>query len=378
MSDTAVSTFDEHGLGQEKNNLAAIGSLQGYRALRWGRNVELIVTDQRSYRSEEPTDREEANAFTSDDFPQLMPEEAMQILDAGRTFNGGNAPATIRFGEKEIANFCKDKPAQTILGAEQKAWFLERLRTSQATWKIWGNTTATLDMRADPQNLPRDVSAPWPGAGYAGFGGGDHSTAYVERAEIYDFVRQHGITGFATVAGDRHSFWAGLAAKELPPKEFAPVGVAFVTGSISAPGMAEALEHRFPKKHLLRPLYLGEGPNDKGPQPTMNLLLHHGVNSCLEYSRTGDVAKARALSNAALSPHVKFVDMGGHGYSTVRVTADAFETEFVCIPRPVERSASADGGPLRYRVRCHTAKWENGKQPELDVRVIEGDARFSV
>jgi hypothetical protein len=27
----------------------------GYRALRFGRNVELIITDQRSYRSEEPS-----------------------------------------------------------------------------------------------------------------------------------------------------------------------------------------------------------------------------------------------------------------------------------------------------------------------------------
>ncbi len=66
-------------------------------------------------------------------------------------------------------------------------------------------------MRADPQNLPAGLTKPWPGKGYAGFGGGDYSTAYVERGEIYDFVRDHGITGFATVAGDRHSFWAGLA-----------------------------------------------------------------------------------------------------------------------------------------------------------------------
>ena len=42
--------------------MAAIGSLKGYRTLRWGRNVELIVTDQRSYRSEKPTDQPEAAA----------------------------------------------------------------------------------------------------------------------------------------------------------------------------------------------------------------------------------------------------------------------------------------------------------------------------
>src|SRR5579862_2151194 len=147
----------------------------------------------------------------------------MQILDAGRAYDGGHPPATIRYGTREIPNFRRADPPQTILGAEQKAWFLDRLRRSTATWKVWGNTVATLDMRADPQHLPAGLTVPWPGAGYAGFGGGDASTAYVERAEIYDFVRDQAITGFATIAGDRHSFWAGLAAKALPPSPFAPV-----------------------------------------------------------------------------------------------------------------------------------------------------------
>ena len=256
--DAPISHFDEHGMGIEPNNRAALNSLTGYRSLRWGRNVELIVTDQRSYRSEEPLDRDEAQAFASADFPELLPEEAMQILDAGRDYNHGNAPSTIRYGNTDVANFAQTSPPQTILGFEQKQWFLERLKSSNATWKVWGNTTATLDMRADPQNLPSGITRPWPGAAYAGFSSGDHSTAFVERAEIYDFVRDHGITGFATIAGDRHSFWAGLAAKALPPKPFDPVGIAFVTGSISAPTMLEAIEHSFPKEHPLRPLFLGQ------------------------------------------------------------------------------------------------------------------------
>src|SRR5215813_4290190 len=125
--DSAIARFDDHGLGQEPNNLAAINSLKGYRAMRWGRNVELVITDQRSYRSEEPTDRPEAASFNDKDFPEFFPEEVMEILDAGRTYNGGKPPGLIRFGEKEIPNFCKDAPAQTILGAEQMAWFLETL-----------------------------------------------------------------------------------------------------------------------------------------------------------------------------------------------------------------------------------------------------------
>ncbi|HTW57592.1 MAG TPA: alkaline phosphatase D family protein [Terriglobales bacterium] len=376
-----ITHFDEHGLGQEPNNLTAIHSLRGYRTLRWGRNMELIITDQRSYRSEEPTYRAEAQAFMSDDFPGFLPQEVLDILDAGNAYPG-HAPATIQYGGKEIANFRKDSPPTTILGAEQKAWFLERLQKSEATWKIWGDTVATLDMRADPQNLPAGLTKPWPGAGFAGFdastGAGDHSTAYVERGEIYDFVRDHGITGFATVAGDRHSFWAGYAAKGLPPKKFEPVGIAFVTGSISAPGVIEALEHVFPKDHPLRSLYVGQGPTDTRPQPTMNLLLHHGVKSCLEYAKSGDIEKARALSNPDLSPHLSFVDMGGHGYVVVAVASDWLEAEFVCIPRPLERSDGPDGGPLVYRARNRAKLWRKGEAPKLETQVVEGDAKFSV
>jgi alkaline phosphatase D len=375
--DAPVTRFDEHGLGQEPNNLAAIGSLTGYRALRWGRNVELMVTDQRSYRSETPTDQPESNPLSSDDFPEFVPEDAMEIMDAGRTYNGGRPPASIRFGNVEIENFCKDRPAQTILGAEQKAWFLERLRDSKATWKIWGNTTATLDMRADLENLPQG-NKPWPVNGYATSPLGDHGTAYVERGEIYDFVEANGITGFATVAGDRHSFWAGLAAKSLPPKPFVPVGIAFVTGSISAPGIVEALEHALPKDHPLRSLYVGQGPGDHAPQPTLNLLIRHGVRSCFEYLQTGEIAKARALSNPDLSPHVSFVDMGGHGYSVVHATSEFIETEFVCIPRPLERSDRPDGGPLAYRAKFRTSLWKNGEAPKLQMQILEGDPKFSV
>jgi alkaline phosphatase D len=381
--DAPVTRFDEHGLGEEPNNLAAIGSLKGYRALRWGRNVELIVTDQRTYRSETPTDQPEAAPLSSDDFPEFIPEEAMEVMDAGRTYNGGSPPESIHFGKVEIANFRKDRPAQTILGAEQKAWFLERLRNSKAAWKIWGNTTATLDMRADLQNLPQGTTKPWPGNGYAISPQGDHGSAYVERGEIYDFVRTNGISGFVTIAGDRHSFWAGLAAKALPPKVLVPVGIAFVTGSISAPGLAEALEHILPKDHPLRSLYVGpgsgnHGPADHTPQPIVNMLIRHGVRSCLEYARSGDIVKARVLSNPDLSPHLSFVDMGGHGYSVVHAASEFIETEFVCIPRPIERSDRPDGGALSYRVKFRTNLWKAGESPKLQMQILEGDPKFSV
>ena len=298
-------------------------------------------------------------------------------MPAAPTTVASRRPRSV-FGDAEIAEFPQGSAAANHPRRGAESMVPRALLKSKATWKIWGNTVATLDMRADPQNLPDGLTKPWPGAGYAGFGGGDHSSAYVERGEIYDFVRDNGIVGFATVAGDRHSFWAGLAAKSLPPKPFEPVGVAFITGSISAPGLVEAFEHNFPKEHPLRPLFLGQGPADTRPQPTVNLLLRHGVRSCLEYAKSGDITKARALSNSDLSPHLSFVDMGGHGYTTVRVTSDALETEFVCIPRPLERSENADGGPINYRMKHRAALWVKSETPKLEAQIVEGDPRFSL
>lgn len=379
VADVAVTKFDDNGLGQEPNNLAAINSLKGFRSLRWGRHVELIITDERSYRSQDPGTDVDGDALTNKDFAEFIPEEVLEIIDAGREYSGGNPPDAIPFGDKKTPNTQKDRPPQTFLGAEQKKWFLNQLRESKATWKIWGSTMATLPERVDPQNLPPGVtSSKWPGEGFGSMGGGDMGGAFYELGQIYDFVRQHEITGFATVAGDRHAFWAGLAAKSLPPKPFDPVGVAFVVGSISAPGGLERFEHHIAKDAPLRALFLGQAPGDTRPQPTINMLLRHGVRSCLEYCKSGDIAKARELSNKNMAPHLSFVDVGGHGYAVVQAAADELQTEFVCVPRPVTRSERPDGGPILYRARNRSGLWRAQEKPKVESTVVEGDARFSV
>jgi alkaline phosphatase D len=283
-------------------------------------------------------------------------------------------------GDKAVPNFRKDEPPFTVLGREQKAWLKERLTTSKATWTVWGATNGTLDMRSDPQNLPAELSRklkkPWVWPEYGSFGGGDFSGALTERAELYDFVRDQRIDGFVIVSGDRHSIWAGYAAKALPPQKFEPIGVAFVTGSISAPGLAEALEHGL-KDHPLRPLFAVERPGGKY-ENTINLTLKHGVKSAFEYSRSGDLAAAYQVSNPENAPHLAFVDMGGHGYAVVTAGPEAVESEFVCIPRPIARATSPDGGPLRYRVRHRAERWGNGDKPTLVRQVIEGNAALSV
>ena len=108
------------------------------------------------------------------------------------------------------------------------------------------------------------------------------------------------------------------------------------------------------------------------------MLLKHGVRSCLEYAKSFDLKRALALSNPDLAPYLEFVDLGGHGYAKVRLTADEVCTEFVCIPRPISRSASPDGGTIRYRV-AHVAKLRGpGERLCLEQQVLEGNVGLSI
>jgi alkaline phosphatase D len=264
-----------------------------------------------------------------------------------------------------------------ILGARQKAWFLDQLRNASARWKLWGNSFGTLDWRTDFQNLPVELRDRWPSNGYAALSG-DWSGYRAARAEIFDFVRRERITGFGTVVGDRHSFVAGLLSADLPPRSFEPVGVEFITGSISAPGLAEAAEYAIKKDHPLRALYLFDPPNGEHPHCAVNVSLMHGVNASFALQKTGDVNAAMAARNAEVAPHLSFCDVGGHGYALVRASAEDLRVEFVCIPRPIERSESADGGPVRYRVLHRVAPWQPGETPRLERSTLEGTPPIGV
>jgi alkaline phosphatase D len=364
VSDASIRDFDEHGLGREPNNLAAIESLRTYRTVRWGRNADLILTDNRTYRSEPIPDRAEAAQFVPTGFPLVLSESIMEVLDAGKAYNNRTPPSKVLFDGKEVPNPRKDAPAQCMLGAEQKEWFLEQLKASDTTWKLWGNSVAALDWRTDFQNLPSG-SPKWPCAGYAQYSDDDWGAYRFERAEILDFVMRNAITGLISLAGDRHAFSAGVLSSHLPPKEFRPVAAEFITGSISAPGVFEALQFSLPKNHPLRSIYLYSDGSNREPQPAINFSILHGVKASLKLAATQDVVQARTESNREMSPHLSFVDVGGHGYSVVRVNAVAIEVEFVCIPRPIERSTEENGGPVAYRVVHRVSRWSSGSKPEV-------------
>ncbi len=368
--DTPLEKFNEDGLSEEPNNLKAINSLKIQRVLRWGRNVDLLLTDNWSFRSPDMS----GNDFTVRGYPRVYPQVPSEIMDYGRHYNGGKPPDTIRFNGKDLPNPTKDAHAQTFLGQEQRRWFLKQLGASTARWKIWGHSFGSMELRSDYHNLPGEMGSKWPkDVGYALI----DSRFPRDKDEIFDFIRDHKITGFCTVAGDRHAFYAGVTSKALPPKAYEPLGVEFITGSISQQTGFEVMELTMPKDHPMRALHLVDKA-DGSVIPSMNVTALHGVRSALQLKETGDMVQARAVRNPDVAPHLSFLDQGGHGYGLVTATKDQLSVEFVCIPRPLERSERPDGGPLTYRVVHRTRLWKAGEAPKLEQEILEGNPQYCI
>src|SRR5512142_809671 len=80
VADAPITQFDVDGLGQEPGNLAAINSLKINRTFRYGRHLELLLTDNRSFRSQPLTDRPETAPFKPKQFPFVVSEDVTEIL----------------------------------------------------------------------------------------------------------------------------------------------------------------------------------------------------------------------------------------------------------------------------------------------------------
>jgi alkaline phosphatase D len=286
VADAPLRELDDQGLGLEAGNLAAIRSLRYYRSLRLGANAELILTDNRSFRSEPLTTRAEAAPFRPTGFPAVVSEDMTEVLDAGAAAPNARSADTIRFGGADLPTPRRTAPPLSMLGATQKTWFLDRLRASPTPWKLWGNSVGSLDWRTDFQNLPDGAGPRWPTTGYALFSDDDWSGYRQERAEIFDFVERSGITGLATVCGDRHAFLARVRI-ERPPHGARHLAMQRGDGvrpmrHLQRDGIWLA------RDNPLRPVYVHQPANGGAAEPAINLAMMHGVRSSLELQRTGD------------------------------------------------------------------------------------------
>ena len=171
------------------------GTNRIYRALRFGRTVDLILPDQRQYRADQPCGDE-----------QLGPP--CPELDQPRTF----------------------------LGRRQMGFVKKRLASSPAAWKVMANQVMVMPTI-------------YPGGDYIGF---DSWQGYPqERRELLQHIKRKKVEDVVFVTGDIHTFIAGDV--RLNNEDKRPLATEFVGGSISSPGLGEGGGGILPGANPLEP-----------------------------------------------------------------------------------------------------------------------------
>jgi len=170
---------------------------------------------------------------------------------------------------------------RTILGADQKAWLLDRLENSTAQWKILGNQVifsplayqGLVDLvESLAVGLVADIWEGYP----------------AERQEIFDFISENDVDNVVILTGDIHASFAVDVAGDLenydPETGATSLAVEFITPSISSNNYDE---------------YVGDG-----------------LTTILTNLLTTD------------NPHLKLIDLIEHGYFVLDVTEERVQADW--------------------------------------------------
>ncbi|HVU01319.1 MAG TPA: alkaline phosphatase D family protein [Polyangiaceae bacterium] len=189
-----------------------------YRNLRYGKHMELFLTDQRYYRDD-----------------HLIPEGPVDLSVAKLIENSsvGSRIFLLKpgFDPKEAAA----KPS--MLGATQKSWFVDSVKGSNATWKIWGSETQLAQMVVNLKGFPK-VPAPFNDLFYLTVDQWDGYRS--ERAEILTALS--GVENLVVVTGDIHAFYASELHVDFDAPATKPVAVEYVVAGITSQAIAPAAE----------------------------------------------------------------------------------------------------------------------------------------
>ncbi len=252
-------------------------SLSIHRSFRFGKLLELIMTDERLYRSDHlipegpaiPAIGHAANSYIGSRY--FVPKQYFDGLQAA-------------------------KPPISMLGATQKQWFKDKLKNSQAKWKFWGSEVSLQRMLLDltPYGATKfyfDLDQ-WDGYGR-------------ERSELMKFLKDNRIKNVVGISGDIHAFFAGKVFEDYDKQnepatmvDFTGAGVSSsylfnaIYGGVAAPGSPFA---------ALEPLLRYNPATDK-----------NGVDTFLQVA----------------NPNIKFVRSRAYGYSVVKVMEDKVRITF--------------------------------------------------
>ncbi len=252
-------------------------SLKIYRSFRFGKLLELIMTDERLYRSD-----------------HLIPE--------GPAIPGFKAPnssiGSRYFVPKAYFDFQEavKTPPISMLGASQKQWFKDKLKQSEAAWKIWGSEVSLQRMLLDltPYGATKfyfDLDQ-WDGYNR-------------ERAELMQFIKANKVKNVVGISGDIHGFFAGKVYENYDNQTVPPAMVDFTGAGVSS-------------SYFYNAIYGGVA-DPSSP--------FHALEPLLRYNPATDTNGVDTFLLTA-NPHLKHVRTRAYGYSTVKITAKSLVVTF--------------------------------------------------
>jgi alkaline phosphatase D len=370
---TAPYDADDVGQGNqivETNNVNALNSLTVYRSLRFGRHVELVLTDLRSYRSDHaiPEELTTANPQLFFDPRAAIPLPLVNVFDAGRTANGNNPPATVG----GLPNSRQTSPPGTMMGPVQKQWWKDSLRLSDATFKIWGSSVPVMRMllNASAAGLGTDLVA-----------SADAWDGYpTERNEILSYLLTSDIRNVVAISGDIHSHFAGLLMDNYDVASPRPVMPEFTVGGISSNTLFSFFERptRAFEGSSVRSLITYDARPLGGSERfvrNFNTSLLWGGPAAIEAARTNNPADALAARDPNINPHLRYVDTDARGYGLMSVTAAGVTATLVTVPAPTQ-DRGEEGAPERGRATFTVAPTPQGGQVSLDPPTLTGTRPF--
>jgi alkaline phosphatase D len=174
-----------------------------YRKVDYGREIDMIFLDERRYREESadiaPTPCREGGTGSLDLAP-TMPEE-----------DRADDPLNLPPADPDCIALLKD-PDRSMLGDEQLDWFKDKLRNSNARWKLVINEVPISELFVRPYDR-------W--EGYLG-----------ERNKILSFINRRNIRGVVFLTTDLHANIGSHVYKSIANEDSKPITYESIVGPI--------------------------------------------------------------------------------------------------------------------------------------------------
>lgn len=279
----ATRAFAEYQLADVKHDRDAKfpNDITIYRRLRYGKNVELFMTDQRSYRDD-----------------HLIPEGP---ADTSVGKPGKNTSLGSRYCVRKSGFDPREADAKpTLLGAKQKAWLLDAVKSSNATWKVWGNEVQAWQMVLKLSDLP-SVPALF---SYTIYVNADQWDGFrSERAEIFQALSDARVENLLVLTGDIHAFFASELHIDFDNPAPKPIGVEYVTAGISSASL---------------PVIIDNVVDEGSP---FRFIANHFKNGANDSILTSN-------------PHLRHADTDAYGFALVDIDATRTQVSFVKLGDP--------------------------------------------